>query len=173
MDKKKTKSGGKEYKEPTERMTKAIESLRAYEKRNFRINQIRLLCSVLALLICIGTAVFVFLSIQKITTKADQISEIVSEAGEHFNTVAEDLEKVEFEKLGKSLQEIADMSKDTVKQANDAAAGLDRIITGVENVMSSISGIKIDSLNDAIAELNKVLGNIKTFIDKLPFVSEN
>ena len=152
-----------------ERMNQTMEELRKYEKKNYRLNRFRALCSALALLLCLGIAAYLYINGNTLMKKADEITTTVSDTGAHVKQVAEDLEKVEFEELGKSLQEIADISKDTVQQANNAAGGLNKIVETADAALENLSNLKIDALNEGITELNTVLGNIKTFFEKLPF----
>ena len=159
-----------------EQIDRKLEELRKYEKKNYRVNRIRMLCSILILLLCITAGVYLYRNGKDIMQKADKIAGTVSTVGSHFDKVAgdfedvaEDLKKVEFEKLGKSLQEIADISQDTVETANKAVGGLDNIVGTTETVLNNLNGLKIDALNDGIRELNEVLEDVKKFFDKLPF----
>ena len=165
-------SGGQEIREkqnPIEPANKTLEEIRKYEKKNYRLNRFRAFCSAVCLLLCLGIAAYLFINGQTLMQKADEITTTVSEAGTHFNKVAEDLEKVEFEKLGKSMQEIADISKDTVQQANEAAGGLDKIVQTADTAIENLSGLKIDELNQGITELNEVVQNLKKIFEKFKF----
>ncbi len=161
--------GVPDEKNAMERMNKTMEELRKYEKKNYRLNRFRALCSVLSLLLCICVAVYLYINGNHLMKKADEITTSVSDAGTHVKAVAEDLEKVEFEKLGQSMQEIADISKDTVQQANNAANGLDKIIESADTALENLNTLKIDALNKGIEKLTEVLENLKSFVDKLPF----
>lgn len=152
-----------------------IDELHALEKKNYRINRIRMICSILSLIVLTAAAVVLLMNVKTVVTKADRITTTVSQAGTQFedvtndiDVVLKDLEKIEFSKLGKSLQEIADLTKSAVEQINDSAGDLDKIVKSAETVLDNLSSLKIDSLNNGITELNRVLEDIKLFFNALP-----
>ena len=158
-----------------ERLGAKIDELHAIEKKNYRINRIRMASSILCLLLLAVTAFGLFVNIGSVMLKAQKITDTVSNAGKKFEEVAgnadevvQDLNQIEFAKLGKTLQEIADLSKNAVEQVNESAGDLEQIVQSADTVLKNFSELKIDSLNSGIEELNRVLGDIKAFFDSLP-----
>lgn len=173
-------SAGTENAVPTQnaidQINKKVEELRTLEKKNYRINRVRMLCSILCLLLVTAMIVLLLMNVNVLMSKAQQITNTVSNAGKQFEQVAgdidvvvADLEQVDFAKLGNTLQEIADISKDTIEQVNDSAGDLDKIVQTAETVLDNLSSIKIDYLNKGIDDLNRVLESIKAFFSKMPF----
>ncbi len=158
-----------------ERLNAKVDELHTLEKKNYRINRIRMVSSILCLVLLSVSAVILLGNIGSVMQKTQQITETVLNAGKKFDQVADnidevvkDLDQVEFAKLGKTLQEIADLSKSAVEQVNDSAGDLDQIVQSADTVLKNFSGLKIDSLNSGIDEFNRVLGDIKSFFDGLP-----
>ena len=147
------------------RLCQTIEELRTYEKKNYRINRIRMIISAACLLLLAVALVFLSFSIGKISKKVDEVSEVAVEAGKNINAVAEDLKNVDFEKLGQSIQNIADIGEDTLKQVNASAGKLDSLIDGAEIAMDHINSVNYEDLNNGIRELNDVLEPVAKFFN--------
>ena len=148
-----------------DRLLQTMDELRAYEKKNLRINRIRMVCSAACLILLIIAFVFVSINVKNVLKKVDEVSKVAIETGNNINLVAKDLEKVDFEKLGKSLQGIADVSEDTLKQVNQAAGGLEDLLKGAETAMNHINSINFDDLNNGIQRLNDVLAPVAKFFN--------
>ena len=151
--------------EPVEQLKQTIEELRKYEKKNLRINRIRMLCSAAALLLLVIAFVLLSVNLGKIMKEIDEVSGVVLETGNNINTVAEDLTKVDFEKLGKSIQGIADIGEDTLKQINQSAGELETMISAAETAMDHINSVNFDDLNSGIQRLNDVLEPLSKFFN--------
>lgn len=151
-----------------DRFTKAIEELHAYEKKNLRINRIRLAVTVLALAVCIALLTIVVLNIKNVSEKANEITEVVKTTGGQMNYVAEDLGKVDFETLGKSLQTVADLSEKTLGQVYEATSGLDEILTNAKTAVENLGSIDIEKLNEGIQALNDILEPVAKFFGIIP-----
>lgn len=166
-------SGSGQY--AIERLGEKVDELRALEKKNYRINRIRMLCSILCLVLLTAAVAVLLVNIGRVMQEAQQITETVSNAGKKFEQVADnigevvtDLNQVEFAELGKTLKEIADLSKNTVEKVNHSAENLEQVVETADTVLKNFSQVKIDSLNSGIEELNRVLNDIRIFFDNLP-----
>ncbi len=144
---------------------KTIEELRAYEKKNLRINRFRLLCSAAAMVLLAVVLILLLVNVRSITKQIEDVSKVVIETGTNVNTVAEDLSKVDFETLGKSMQNIADVGEDTLKQVSKAAGGLDTMMENAGKVMDHLNSIDFDDLNNGIKSLNEVLEPLSKFFN--------
>ena len=142
---------------PNETLLKTIEELRTYEKKNLRINRVKLCCAVAAACLLVIVAIVLSVYIGRITKNIDELSAVMEEAGENINIVAEDLQKIDFEKLGSSIQLFADTGTETIGQIQEATKGLDSIMTDAGIAIKNISSINIAQLNESIQELHDVL----------------
>ena len=142
---------------PIDLWTKSIDELRTYEKKNLRINRIRMICSAACLLILIFAVIMLSVNIGKIVKNIDEVSAAVLETGNNINLVAQDLSKVDFETLGKSIQGIADIGEETLLEINQAAGELETLMTNAETAMNHINSVNFDDLNSGIQKLNDVL----------------
>lgn len=150
-----------------DRLKQTIEELRSFEKKNLRINRIRMICSIASLSLLIIALILLSVNIGKVAKVIDEVSTIATETGNNINIVAQDLGKVDFEKLGKSIQGIADIGEDTLKQVNHAAGQLDNLIKGAETAMEHINSVNFEDLNNGIQRLNDVLEPLANFFNLL------
>lgn len=151
--------------ESVDQLKQTIDELRKYEKKNLFINRIRMICSAACLLLLIIAIVLISINVGKIMKQVDAVSEVLLKTGETINTVAEDLSKVDFEKLGKSIQNITDIGEDTLKQINQSASELDTLISSAEAAMNHLNSINFDDLNNGIQKLNEVLEPLAKFFN--------
>lgn len=151
----------------TEQLKNAIDELRAFEKKNLRINRIRMIISAACLAILIVGLIFIAVNVGSVVREVEAVSKVVLETGSNVNTVAQDLSKIDFETLGKSLQSIADISEDTLKQVNASAGGLDSLIKDADEAMQHINSVNFEDLNNGIQRLNDVLQPIAGFFNIL------
>ncbi len=150
---------------PEETLVKTIEELRTYEKKNLRINRIKLCCSAVAAILCIIIAIVLSVYIGRITKNIDDLSAVMTEAGENITIVAEDLQKIDFEKLGGSVQMFAVTGTETINQVKEATKGLDVILDNANDAITNISNINIAQLNQSIQELHDVLKPLADFFN--------
>lgn len=146
-------------------LLKSIEELKTYEKKNLRINRIKLICAFIAAALCVVIAIVLIGSAGRITENIDSISATMTEAGNNINLVAEDLQKIDFELLGNSVQSFADTGTETISQIKEATTGLDTILDEAEGAIQNISSINIDQLNQSIKELHDVLEPLANFFN--------
>ncbi len=151
--------------ESVDQLKQTIDELRKYEKKNLFINRIRMICSAACLLLLIIAIVLISINVGKIMKQVDAVSEVLLKTGETINTVAEDLSKVDFEKLGKSIQNITDIGEDTLKQINQSASELDTLISSAEAAMNHLNSINFGDLNNGIQKLNEVLEPLAKFFN--------
>jgi len=140
-----------------ETLAKTIEEIRTYEKKNLRVNRIKMICSVISVALCIMIAVLLSINIGQITRDIDDISATMTEAASNINIVAQDLQKINFEELSGSVQLFANAGTETINQIKEATTGLDRILDEAEEAIKNISSINIENLNESIQELHDVL----------------
>ena len=146
-------------------LTAAIRELQRLEKKNLLINRIKLAIAFACLLICIILAVFVFRNLGSLIQKTDTAVEVLTEAGNNINTLAGDLEKMDFEKLGKSLSNIVDISEDTIGEIHQAVGGLDQLVKDADDAMQHINSINFEDLNNGIRQLNDILEPVAKFFN--------
>lgn len=146
--------------------TELIETLRTlhrYEKKNLRINRIRLIISVISLMICIILAIFVFRNVGAFTKKADIALDSLTNAGSNINALSGRIEKLDIEKLAKSLGNIVEVSEETIDEIHNAVGGLDQLVKDADDAMQHINSINFEDLNNGIQRLNDVLEPIANF----------
>ncbi len=148
---------------PNEALLKTIEELRTLEQKNLRINRIKLICALTAVVLCILIAIILSVNVGRITRNINDLTAAVEETGTNINLVAEDLQKIDFELLGNSVQAFADSGTETIQQIKDATAGLDTILGEAQTALKNISGINIKQLNESIQELHDVLQPLANF----------
>lgn len=146
--------------------TELIETLRTlhtYEKKNLRINRIRLIISVISLMICIILAIFVFRNVGAFTKKADIALDSLTNAGNNINALSGRIEKLDIEKLAKSLGNIVEVSEETIDEIHNAVGGLDQLVKDADDAMQHINSVNFEDLNNGIQRLNDVLEPIANF----------
>ncbi|MBQ6235924.1 MAG: hypothetical protein IJK54_08385 [Clostridia bacterium] len=146
-------------------LVEAIRELRGYEKKNLRINRIRLIISAVGLVICIALAVFVYRNVGSIVKKADTALDALTDAGNNINTLSEEIEKMDLEKLGKSLGNIVDISEETIGEIHQAVGGLDQLVKDADDAMQHINSVDFENLNNGIQSLNDVLEPVANFFN--------
>lgn len=142
-----------------------IAELREYEKKNLLINRIRLWILSGCLVLGIAMLIFVFCYMGGFMQRADTAVEVLTEAGNNINTLAEDLEKMDFENLGKSLSNIVSVSEVTIGEIHQAAGGLDSLIRDADEAMQHINSVNYEELNNGIKRLNDVLEPLAKFFN--------
>ncbi len=150
---------------PNETLLKTIEELRTYEKKNLRINRIKLCCSAVAAILCVVIAIVLSIHIGHITKDIDELSAVMTETGENINLVAQDLQMIDFEQLGGSVKTFADVGTETIDQIKNATTGLDAILDNADIAIRNISNININQLNQSIQELHDVLEPLANFFN--------
>ena len=148
---------------PNDTILKTIEELRDYEKKNLRINRIKLICAAAALALCVLIAIVLSANIGRITRNIEDLSAAVEETGQNINTVAIDLQKIDFQSLSESAQAFADTGIKTIDQINNATSGLDSLLSEAQTALQNISGINIKDLNESIQDLHDVLEPLSNF----------
>ena len=148
---------------PNDTMLKTIEELRDYEKKNLRINRIKLICAAAALALCVLIAIVLSVNVGRITRNIEDLSAAVEETGQNINTVAIDLQKIDFQSLSESAQAFADTGIKTIDQINNATSGLDSLLSEAQTALQNISGINIKDLNESIQDLHDVLEPLSNF----------
>lgn len=141
----------------------AIKELHRCEKKNLLINRIKLAIASACLLICVVLAVFVFRKSEALIKKTDTAMEVLTEAGNKINTLTDDLEKMDFDKLGKSLGNIVDVSEETIEEIHQAIGGLDQLVKDADDAMQHINSINFEDLNNGIQKLNDILEPVANF----------
>ena len=144
-------------------LLEAVKELRNNERKNLMINRIRLVIVSVCLVICVITAIVTFSKFGMLMKKVDSAAEVLTEAGNNINTLAKDLEKMDFEKLGKSLGNIVDVSETTIGEIHNAVGGLDTLVKDADDAMQHINSINFEDLNNGIQRLNDVLEPVANF----------
>lgn len=144
-------------------LIETLKTLHRYEKKNLRINRIRLIISVISLVICFILAIFVFQNVGAFTKKADTALDALTDAGNNINALSEEIEQMNLEKLGKSLGNIVDVSEETIGEIHNAVGGLDQLVKDADDAMQHINSINFEDLNNGIQRLNDVLEPVANF----------
>lgn len=150
---------------PNENWIKTIEELRTYEKKNLRINRIRLFCAAVSVVLCIVIAVMLSVNIGRIAEDINGVSAAITETGENINIVAMDLQKIDFSEIVASAQTFTETGTETINQIKYATKGLDSILDEADSALKNISNINIKQLNESIQELHDVLEPLAKFFN--------
>ena len=145
----------------------AIKELRDSEKKNLRINRIRLATALLCLVVCVIAAIVVFGKAGALMKKADTALDALTDAGNNINALSEEIEKMDLEKLGKSLGNIVDVSEETIGEIHQAVGGLDQLVKDADDAMQHINSVDFENLNNGIQRLNDVLEPVADFFKRL------
>ena len=148
---------------PNESLQNSIEELKQLERKNLRLNRIKLICLALTTAACVLICVMLLVNIGKITKNIDDLSAVMTEAGSNINTVAQDLQKLDFEALGDSVETFATTGAETVDQIKSSTQGLETLIEQISNAMKNLQSINIEQLNDSIQEMHDVLEPLSKF----------
>lgn len=148
-----------------ERYTKAIEELRDFEKKNLRVNRFRLFCSLIAIALCAALLILVVRNMRGVVAKVSDTADVLTETGEKLSEVADNLNKVDYETLGKSMQAVADVGEETLGQIYTATSGLDALLTNAGTAVENLNNIDIQKLNDGIQRLNDILEPLAKFFN--------
>lgn len=140
-----------------------FDEMRSYEKKNLRINRIRMIISAVSLAICLALAVFIFRNVGSIAKKADTALDALTDAGNNINALSEEIDKMNLDKLGKSLGNIVEVSEETIAEIHQAAGGLDQLIKDADEAMNHINSVNFEDLNNGIQRLNDVLEPVANF----------
>ena len=146
-----------------ESLEQTIRELRDFEKRNLRINRIKLICAAAAVVVCMIIALVLVINVGKITREVESASKVMTEAGESINEVAKNLNEIDFEALGTSVQTFTDIGTDTVEQIKTSTQGLDTLLIEAHTALENLSSVNIEELNSGIEKLNAVLEPLARF----------
>lgn len=142
-----------------------LEELLRYEKKNLLINRIKLVCAALCVVICIVVAIILTVNVGKITKEVESVSAVLTETGENIDVVAKDLNKIDFEALGTSIQSFAEVGTETIEQIKTSTQGLDEIMEQVKIAVGNLSDVNIEELNNGIKTLSDVLTPLAKFFN--------
>lgn len=148
---------------PNESLQNSIEELKQLERKNLRLNRIKLICLALTTAACVLICVMLLVNIGSITKNIDDLSAVMTEAGSNINTVAQDLQKLDFKALGESVETFATTGAETVDQIKSSTQGLETLIEQISNAMKNLQSINIEQLNDSIQEMHDVLEPLSKF----------
>ena len=141
----------------------SIEELIRYEKKNLRINRIRLVCSLIAVALCVIIAVVLSVNVGRVVNEVEKVSDVMTEAGESINKVATSLNEIDFATLEKSVETFADVGTETIRQIQNSTKDLDTILEEVRTSINRLGSVNIDDLNNGIKTLNDVLEPLANF----------
>ena len=141
----------------------SIEELIRYEKKNLRINRIRLVCSLIAVALCVIIAVVLSVNVGRVVNEVEKVSDVMTEAGESINEVAKSLNEIDFATLEKSVETFADVGTETIRQIQNSTKDLDTILEEVRTSINRLGSVNIDELNNGIRTLNDVLEPLANF----------
>ena len=143
----------------------AIRELRDSEKKILQISRIRLATALLCLVVCVIVSIVVFGKFDAFMKKADTALDALTKAGNNINALSEKIEKINLEKIVKSLDNIVEVSGETIGEIHQAAGGLDQLIKDADNAMQHINSINYEELNNGIQRLNDILEPVANFFN--------
>lgn len=146
-------------------LEKTLSELRDYEKKNLRINRIKLICAAAALAVCVVIAAVLIGNVKKITNEVENTAAVMNKAGESINDVAESLSEIDFEALSTSVQTFTGIGTETIEQIKTSTEGLDTLIEDAHTAIGNLSSVNIDDLNSGIKRLNEVLEPLANFFN--------
>ena len=144
---------------------RTLEELRDYEKKNLKMNRIKMICVIAIAAIALITALIILINVGSVVHKIDTLSASFTETSESINAVAKDLNEVDLQKLGASLQTIADDGEETIREIGKSAGNLDSLMQNAEEALGKINSIDIEQLNDGIKTLTDVLEPLAKFFN--------
>ncbi len=130
-----------------------LSELRDYEKKNLKMNRIKMICVIVIAAIAFLTALILLINVGSVTAKIETLSKSIAETSENINGVAKDLNQVDLQKLAASIQTIADDGEDTLLTIGKSAG----------EALAKINSIDIDELNAGIKTLSEVLEPLAKF----------
>lgn len=130
-----------------------LSELRDYEKKNLKMNRIKMICVIAIAAIAFLTAMILIINVGSVTSKIETLSKSVTETSETINAVAKDLNQVDLQKLAASIQTIADDGEDAILSIGKSAG----------EALEKINSIDIDELNAGIKTLSEVLEPLAKF----------
>lgn len=148
-----------------EQLKQMLDELRTYEKKNLRINRIRMACTIAGLSLLIVALILVLVNVGTVVRKVDAVSEAAIKTVNNINAIAEQVTKVDLEKLGKSMQNVAVLGEETLQQVKDATKGLDVLVKDADDAMQHINSVNFEDLNNGIQRLNSILEPMAKFFN--------
>lgn len=148
-----------------EQLKQMFEEMRTYEKKNLRINRIRMVCTIAGLTLLIVVLIALLVNVGTVVRKVNAVSEVAIKTVNNINAIAEQVTKVDLEKLGNSIQNVAELGEETLQQVKDATEGLDVLVKDADEAMQHINSVNFEDLNNGIQELNDVLAPIANFFN--------
>lgn len=146
-----------------EQLKQMFEEMRTYEKKNLRINRIRMVCTIAGLTLLIVALIALLVNVGTVVRKVNAVSEVAIKTVNNINAIAEQVTKVDLEKLGNSIQNVAKLGEETLQQVKDATEGLDVLVKDADEAMQHINSVNFEDLNNGIQGLNDVLAPIANF----------
>ena len=148
-----------------EQLKQMFEEMRTYEKKNLRINRIRMVCTIAGLTLLIVVLIALLVNVGTVVRKVNAVSEVAIKTVNNINAIAEQVTKVDLEKLGNSIQNVAELGEETLQQVKDATEGLDVLVKDADEAMQHINSVNFEDLNNGIQGLNDVLAPIANFFN--------
>lgn len=148
-----------------EQLKQMFEEMRGYEKKNLRINRIRMVCSLAGLTLLIVALIVILVNVGTIVHKVNTVSEAAIKTVNNINTIAEQVTKIDLEKLGNSIQNVARLGEETLAQVKDATKDLGTLVSDADNAMQHINSVNFEDLNNGIQRLNDVLAPVAKFFN--------
>jgi soluble cytochrome b562 len=148
-----------------EQIKQMFDELRTYEEKNLRINRIRMVCTIAGLTLLVVALIAVLINVGTVVRKVNAVSEAAIKTVNNINTIAEQVTKVDLEKLGKSIQNVAELGESTLQQVKDATKGLDLLVQDADEAMQHINSVNFEDLNNGIQRLNDVLAPMAKFFN--------
>lgn len=155
-------------------MLSCLQTMLANQKKSQRRQRIQLVCVIVAacamLAMFAGVMVFGSRAVATLESTADNLEAAVatvSKTMENVNTLAEELQEVDYETLTENVNALTEAG---TKGINEALSDLKSTMTNVQRAIENVNKLDIDSLNKSIEQMGTIMEGIQKWYDGLPSI---
>ena len=136
------------------------------EKKRLRFARFGFIFSVAALLFGVIAVIALLIGLHAVDTKIGDITDTLIDTAARINTVADQLNEIDFEALEESYLSFAESGAETIEQMQAALTSLSELSEQAETALSNLKAIDIETLNKSIAQLSQVLTPMANFFGR-------
>lgn len=148
-----------------DKLQETLDELKRMETKNLRMNRIKMVCVLVVAIVFLVVGAFVLINVQRVVRETESVAETVKEATVNINSVAKELNEIDYAELGKKLQSIVGMAEESMKVVSSSAGNLDQLITDSKTTMERLKSLDIEGLNAGIKRMNDVLKPLAEFFN--------
>ncbi len=148
-----------------DKLQETLDELKRMETKNLRMNRIKMVCVLVVAIVFLVVGTFVLINVQRVVRETESVAETVKEATVNINSVAKELNEIDYAELGKKLQSIVGMAEESMKVVSSSAGNLDQLITDSKTTMERLKSLDIEGLNAGIKRMNDVLKPLAEFFN--------